>query len=141
MECPSLVACDEHGKLPYDVQLRAPEERRRWLQSFAGAAAESFGSGSSSVNKTQKTWPSKSSEARSSKGDDESRYSSGSVGEMEEQEVQSPLKQQEKRRSPGKRMGGSGTSRQLDLRGRMTRHRYQGSGSRRWLLRSHKLQT
>ncbi|GJM99752.1 hypothetical protein PR202_ga16882 [Eleusine coracana subsp. coracana] len=36
------------GKLPYDVKFRAPEEKRRRLQSFAQVASESFGSGSSS---------------------------------------------------------------------------------------------
>lgn len=49
VECPQPVVRDEQGCLPYDVQLRAPEERR--IQSFAGATAESFGSGSSSVSR------------------------------------------------------------------------------------------
>lgn len=40
---------DDKGKLPYDVQLRALEEQRRRILSFAGAATESFGSGSVSV--------------------------------------------------------------------------------------------
>jgi hypothetical protein len=48
MECATPVARDDNGKLPYDTQLRAPEEKRRHFQSFAGAAVESFGSGSSS---------------------------------------------------------------------------------------------
>lgn len=51
LECHQQVARDDKGKLPYDVQLRAPEERRRRLQSFAGAAADSFGSGASSVTR------------------------------------------------------------------------------------------
>jgi hypothetical protein len=51
LECPSPAARDVEGKLPYDCQLRAPEEKRRRLQSFAGAAAETFGSGSSSNSK------------------------------------------------------------------------------------------
>jgi hypothetical protein len=51
VDCLNPVARDEYGKLPYDVQLRAPEERRRRVQSFAGAAAESYGSGSSSARK------------------------------------------------------------------------------------------
>jgi hypothetical protein len=45
LECPTPVSRDEHGKLPYDAQLRAPEERKRRPQSFAGAAVESWGSG------------------------------------------------------------------------------------------------
>jgi len=43
IECPHPVPRNVEGKLPYDVQLRAPEERRRF-QGFAEAAAESFGS-------------------------------------------------------------------------------------------------
>jgi hypothetical protein len=44
VECPHPVPRHAQGKLPYDVQLRAPEERRRSYQSFVG-------SGSSSVSK------------------------------------------------------------------------------------------
>lgn len=29
IKCPHPAACNEQGKLPYDVQLRAPEEKRR----------------------------------------------------------------------------------------------------------------
>lgn len=36
------------GKLPYDVKLRASEDRRKRFQSFQQAAADSYGSGSSS---------------------------------------------------------------------------------------------
>jgi len=51
VDCPQPAARNEMGKLPYNVQLRAPEERRRRVQTFAGAAAESFGSGSSSAHR------------------------------------------------------------------------------------------
>lgn len=50
IECLNLVPRNEAGKLPYDVPLRAPEEKRRRVQAFAEAAAESFASGSSSVS-------------------------------------------------------------------------------------------
>jgi hypothetical protein len=113
-QCPTPVARDEQGKLSYDAQLRAPEERRRRLQTFAGAVAESFGSGSSSAAKFMKTQHSKSSETRSSKGDG-SRHSTSCVGDTDDQEVQSPLKQQARTRSPRKGKGGSGASRQLNL--------------------------
>lgn len=92
MDCNSPVARDEHGKLPYDVQLRAPEEKKKHLMSFAGAAAESWGSGSFSASKPPRSRFSKSGDTRSSNGDDESHHSSGSAREMDDQEVQSPLK-------------------------------------------------
>ena len=81
------MARDEYGKLPYDVQLRAPEERRRSLLSFVGAAVESFRSGSSLASKPLGTHFSKSSETRSLVGDDGSRHSSDFVGETKDQEV------------------------------------------------------
>jgi hypothetical protein len=49
VECLHPVERDEQGRLPYNVQLRAPDEKKRQIQTFAGAAAESYGSGSSSV--------------------------------------------------------------------------------------------
>lgn len=54
VECSHPVPRNDQGKLPYDVQLRAPEERRRRVQSFAGAAANSFGNGSSSASRYQR---------------------------------------------------------------------------------------
>lgn len=39
VECLHPVECDEQGRLPYDVQLRAPKEKKRRIQTFAGAAA------------------------------------------------------------------------------------------------------
>lgn len=102
IDCHHPVARDEHGKLPYDVQLWALEERRRRLQSLAGAAAESFGSGSSSASRQPRTQHSKSGDACSSMGDDHSRHSSEHVGETEDQEVLSPLKQKDERAGFGK---------------------------------------
>lgn len=98
LECHQQVARDDKGKLPYDVQLRAPEERRRRLQSFAGAAADSFGSGAYSVTRHSCSHFSRSGESRSSMGEDGSHYSSSDqvpeneARDTEEQEVQSPLK-------------------------------------------------
>lgn len=52
VECETPAPRNAMGKLPYDIQLRAPEERRRKLQSFSDAAANSIGStGSSSSRK------------------------------------------------------------------------------------------
>ena len=93
VECLHPVARDDQRKLPYDVVLRAPEDRKKRRQSFAGAAAESFGSGSSSASKPPRAHVSRSGDGRSSMGDESQHISSEFVGETEEQEeVQSPLK-------------------------------------------------
>lgn len=76
MECPHSVVRDEHGKLLYDVQLRAPKERRRRVQSFAGAIAESYGSGSFSASKSPRARYRRSGDAQSSLGDEGSHHSS-----------------------------------------------------------------
>jgi hypothetical protein len=47
IECPSPSPRNALGKLPYDLRLRAPEEKRRF-QSFGQAADESFGSSTGS---------------------------------------------------------------------------------------------
>lgn len=92
VECSHPVPRNELGKLPYDVPLGAPEERRRRLQSFAEAVAESWGSGSSSGSRPPRTQFSKSEQSRSRKGDGGSCHSSNPREEEEELEVQSPLK-------------------------------------------------
>ena len=86
VECLTPVARDEYGKLPYGVQLRASKDGRRRLQTFAGAAAEPFGSGSSSAFRAQKQH-SRSDDNRSSKNDDGSRYSASVVGDSDDPEV------------------------------------------------------
>jgi hypothetical protein len=113
IECPTPVERDEHGKLPYDVQLRAPEERRQRIQSFAGAAMESFGSGSSSAFRPPRQH-SRPGERGSMSG---SRHSESFVDESKDPEVQSPLKQNQRDDLPGADDGGPGASRHLDLHG------------------------
>jgi hypothetical protein len=51
--CDKPVIRNAQGKLPYerDIPLRAPDDRRKKFQSFMDAAAESYGSGSSSNNR------------------------------------------------------------------------------------------
>lgn len=44
LECPTPAQRNELGKLPYDVKLRAFEEKKKKPQSFGEAAAELFGS-------------------------------------------------------------------------------------------------
>lgn len=76
VECLNPVAQNEQGKLPYDIQLCAPKERRRRVQSLAGAATDSFGSRSSSA--PRQLWThSRSGDAWSSMGEEDShQYSS-----------------------------------------------------------------
>ncbi|XP_021321392.1 uncharacterized protein LOC8058002 [Sorghum bicolor] len=113
MECPTPVARDEDGKLPYDVNLRAPEEKKRRLQSFAAAAAESFGSGSSSGLRRSDSTGRTGGKAPLS--GDSTRRSASQVGNSEEPEVQSPMKQQQKGKEQGDMAAVSKVSRQLDI--------------------------
>jgi hypothetical protein len=43
LECNKKVARYPLGKLPYDIKLRAPDGRRKKIQSFTEAVAESMG--------------------------------------------------------------------------------------------------
>lgn len=56
MDCQTPALRNNLGKLSYQTQLplQAPEERRRKLQSFAEAAADSYGSGSFSNSKNSR---------------------------------------------------------------------------------------
>lgn len=93
VECLNLVPWNELGKLPYDIQLRAPEDRRRRIQSFSEAAADSFRSGSSIGTRPPQVSQAKGGSSRSARGDGESCHSSSSPVEADEDgEVQSPLK-------------------------------------------------
>lgn len=69
IECPNPVPRNEMGKLPYDVQLRAPEDRRRRVQSFSEAAAESFGSGSSTGSRPPRVPQAKGGSGRAACGE------------------------------------------------------------------------
>lgn len=115
VDCLHPVARDEQGKLPYDVQLRAPEERRKRWQSFVGAAAESYGSGTSSASKPPRTQHSKSGNVRTSHGEDGSSHQPGDADETDDQVVQSPLKQQVETSGKEKAKAGTGASKQLDM--------------------------
>lgn len=65
------------------------------MQSFAGAATKFYGSGTSLAGKPSKSLFSRSGDDRSSLGNDGSQFSlSDQVGDTEDHEVQSPLKQQ-----------------------------------------------
>jgi hypothetical protein len=51
LECDKPLIRNAEGKLPYDVKLRVSEPRKKKLQSFSEAAAETFGSASSSTSR------------------------------------------------------------------------------------------
>jgi hypothetical protein len=51
LECDKPVIRNSSGKLPYDIKLRAPEVKKKKIQSFTKAVAESFGSGSLASSK------------------------------------------------------------------------------------------
>jgi hypothetical protein len=87
LECDKPVVRNASGKLPYDIKLRAPEMRKKKTQSFQEAAAESFGSGSSTGSKHSKGSVSKSNEQGSKNPIHENERE-------EEEEVLSPLKNQ-----------------------------------------------
>lgn len=104
MECPTPAPRNADGKLPYDVNLRAPEEKKRQIQSFAAAAAESFGSGSSSG--FRHSGEHGRSTRVGSNSADGPRQSESRVGDSEEQECQSPLKEHS---MDERQMGGNGS--------------------------------
>ncbi|CAN6251731.1 unnamed protein product [Urochloa humidicola] len=86
LDCANLVPRNEEGKLPYETHLRAPDDRRKKIQRFAQAAAESYGPISFSSNHAGD--PSGKTEDR--------RSSSASPGKGKEyREVSSPLKRKE----------------------------------------------
>lgn len=52
VECNKPAPRNANGKQPYDLPLRAPEERRRKIQGFAEAASEFYNHGSSANSRT-----------------------------------------------------------------------------------------
>jgi hypothetical protein len=80
LECEEPVIRCSSGKLPYDVKLRAPEPKKKRIQSFSDAAMESYGSGGSSSSKA-----SKESARRS--------YGKEAAVPGDEDEVHSPIRQ------------------------------------------------
>lgn len=90
MECPTPAPRNAQGKLPYDLRLRAPEEKRRKLQSFSQAAADFFDSSMG----TKKT--------TSSRSNSDKRSSNEARGKgVADEDVTSPLKENGKQASSG----------------------------------------
>jgi hypothetical protein len=133
LECSTPAPKDENGKLPYDTKLRAPDERKKKMQSFANAAAESFGSASSSDSRSVRGSAGQNNQAAAKTGEEEGR-------ELEE-EVVSPLKTQDqegRKKAPeatAKGASGSGANRQLfeakknDMRKTVRKRKPKGSGA------------
>lgn len=86
LECEVPAARNALGKLPYDVKLRALEDKKKKVQSFATAATESFGSDSSRHSGFSR---------RTAKKDNHQSQSSTASGRarVDEEEVLSPLKE------------------------------------------------
>lgn len=116
IECSSPVPRNDEGRLPYDVQLRAPEEKKRRVQGFAEAATESYGSGSSSGSRPPRAFHERSDRDRSRTGDGGSCHSSSEPREEEETpEVQSPLKVQPTKSRAGASDGGANRCLDMDI--------------------------
>lgn len=86
VECDNPTRRDASVNLPYDLKLRAPDDRKKKMQSFTEAASESFGSGSSFGSRP----------SRDSTNMSDGRHSAKVGVELghETEEVTSPLKQQ-----------------------------------------------
>ncbi|RLN38622.1 hypothetical protein C2845_PM01G20240 [Panicum miliaceum] len=85
LECDKPVVRNEMGILPYDIQLRVFYPKKKKIQSFSEAAAETYGSGSSSASKQLR-----GSATRS--GDDFAAEQKGMRADGEDEEVTSPQK-------------------------------------------------
>lgn len=72
LECPNPVDRDEFGLFPYNKSLRAPQEKKKKIQSFGQAAAASWHS-----NSLARSTPSRRFDSRST-ADESSQKSSGS---------------------------------------------------------------
>lgn len=96
IECEKPAMRNDQGKLPYerDIPLRAPEDRRKKMQSFVDAATESYGSGSSSSARSARTASARPEEQHAKARDEEERRSGAASGDWDkgDGEYTSPLK-------------------------------------------------
>lgn len=85
LECVTPAQRNALGKLPYDIALRAPENKKKKLQGLAQAAAETFGSSSSSTARQQR---------RSASTEEKNTATASGAHETKggEREILSPLK-------------------------------------------------
>lgn len=111
LKCGSRAARNAQGKLLYDrdIPLCAPDERRRKLQSFSDAATESFGKGSSSGARADRTTSGRREERGVASSKDGRRSASAADGReqafVDEIEVTSPLKEKVPADPKEKKMG------------------------------------
>jgi hypothetical protein len=94
LDCDKPLVRNADGKLSYEAKLRVHDPKKKWLQSFSEAAAETFGSASSGN--------SKHSRGTASRSDDQ--HTTGRAGtpvRREEEEITSPMKQPEVRDKGG----------------------------------------
>lgn len=103
LDCDKPVVHNPSGKLPYDFKLRAPEVKKKKMQSFPAAAADSFGSGSFARSKhSHGTMP---------RSEDHRSLDPRSGAEIEDdEEVMSPLKNPHAKANGGSVGNGSGSS-------------------------------
>jgi len=85
LECPTPAPRNVLGKLPYELKLRAPDDRRKKPQSFGAAAADSFGNSSGS-GRTSTT-------RQSSNAHPQTPEEGKGKGKADDEEATSPLKQ------------------------------------------------
>ncbi|KAK3123280.1 hypothetical protein QOZ80_8AG0627820 [Eleusine coracana subsp. coracana] len=98
IECIVQTERNSEGKLPYDLPLRASDHRRRRMQNFAQAAAESLGQTSSDGS-----WQARSSSSRSGDGRN-LRHGKTKDKTVDDEEVCSPIRPKghvEKSSEPG----------------------------------------
>lgn len=88
LECPNPSERDAEGKWEYDNKIRAPEERKRRIQSFAQAAAASDWSGTSNRSDSHNSSKEKSTEEFMSEKSEESK-------EFMDEEITTSLKKME----------------------------------------------
>lgn len=121
LECDKPAMRNAQGKLPYerDPPLRAPDDRRRKLQSFTDAAAESFGSGNSSSARPTRSMSGRSGDdVEKERGMEDSRSNVASANRLEEdEEITSPLKRPTSKAN-GKEPAASGVGRCLFQEGK-----------------------
>ncbi|CAN6173031.1 unnamed protein product [Urochloa humidicola] len=98
LECPTPAPRNALGKLPYDLKLRAPDDRKKKLQSFGQAAAESFGSSSMGGRRTSARH---GSEKKPASNDRRSAGTNKGVVNEGEDEITSPIKQPQENTGEG----------------------------------------
>ncbi|CAO2195035.1 unnamed protein product [Urochloa humidicola] len=118
LECENPAPRDANGKLPYEreIPLRAPDDRKKKLQSFVDAAAESYGSGTSSGARSTRGLSGRPDGRRAGSREDGARRSATTAdarGNEDGEEVTSPLKNLVREEPKGKEKATGNAGRQL----------------------------